>query len=68
MKKFMIASVRGKDFEIEGTDFANAWQNLCEREKDNGSLWKAMDSHRVKAAVERCGFTFFDGIAIKEIK
>lgn len=60
MNTYLIASVRGNDFLAEGNTPDQAWSNLCDKEKDNGSLWKTSDSHRNKTAVLKQGFTFFD--------
>lgn len=60
MNRYFIASLRGSDFVAEGNTPEEAWENLCEKEKDNGSLWKTGDSHRNKTAVATEGFTFFD--------
>lgn len=60
MNRYLIASVRGSDFVAEGITPQEAWKNLCEKEKDNGSLWKTGDSLRNKTAVAIECFTFFD--------
>lgn len=60
MPKYLIASVRGKDFEAEGNSPEEAWLNLCEAEKDNGSLWRTKDIYRNQKAVKLEGFTWFD--------
>lgn len=60
MNAYFIASVRGNDFLAEGNTPDQAWRNLCDKEKDNGSLWKTSDSYRNKTAVLKQGFTFFD--------
>lgn len=66
MKKYLFASLRGDDFEIEGNTPEEAWQNLCEREKDNGSLWKTQDECRNRCAVEKQGFSWLGCVAYKE--
>ena len=43
MKTYMFASLRGLDFIIDGFTPEDAWARLCEREKENGSLWKTGD-------------------------
>ena len=60
MPKYLIATVRGKDFEAEGNTPEEAWLNLCKAEKNNGSLWKTKDIYRNQAAVNFEGFTWFD--------
>lgn len=66
LKKYLFASLRGGDFQIEGSSPEDAWSRLCEREKENGSLWKAMDKHRNKLAVENEGFSWLGDVAYKE--
>ena len=60
MAKYLIASVRGKDFEVEGDTPEEALLNLYKTEKDNGSLWKTKDIYRNQKAVKNQGFTWFD--------
>ena len=60
MKKYIIASVRGKDFIVEAMSPDEAWVTLCAQEMHNGSLWKTSDSFRNRVAVEREGFTLFN--------
>lgn len=67
MNSYVIASLSGADVIIDGIDFQDALNNLCEREKDNGSLVKTRDSYRNWYAVAYDGFTHFNGIAIKQI-
>lgn len=68
IKKYLFASLRGKDFEIEGATPQEAWENLVEREKDSGSLWKAFDPVRNGFAVEKQGFEKLGEVAYKEVK
>lgn len=67
-KKYLFASLRGEDFEIEGATPQEAWENLVEREKDSGSLWKAFDPVRNRFAVEMQGFEKLGEVAYKEVK
>jgi hypothetical protein len=57
MKTYLFASLRGDDFEIQGESPEDAWRNLVEKEKDNGSLWKTSDVMRNKYAVRHEGFS-----------
>lgn len=57
-KRYIFASLRGPDFVISGNDPEDAWIRLCEREKDNGSLWKTSCKYRNAAAVKREGFSY----------
>lgn len=57
-KMYAFASLRGDDFVISGDDPEEAWFNLCEREKNNGSLWKTSCEHRNAAAVDQEGFSY----------
>lgn len=54
---YRFASVRGDDFEVEGTDPEDAWKNLCHRESENSVLWRCNDPYRNESAVEHEGFT-----------
>ena len=69
MKTYLFASLFGVDFKIQGTSPENAWQNLVEREKETGSIWKTSDWTRNKTAVEKQGFSFLtpNGPAYKQI-
>ena len=60
MAKYKFASLRGSDFVIEGDTPQDAWNNLCEREKNNGSLWKTQDRFRNKNAVHKQKFKYLD--------
>jgi hypothetical protein len=60
MPKYLIASVRGKDFEAEGDTPEEAWLNLFHAEKDNGTLWRVSDVYRNQRAVRDQGFTWFN--------
>lgn len=57
---YLIASLRGPDFEIQAATPENAWHKLVEREKENGVLWRTSDKFRNNAAVKSQGFTFYD--------
>lgn len=54
---YAFASLRGGDFQVHGTSPEDAWQYLCNREEENGVLWRTRDKYRNRAAVERQGFT-----------
>ena len=58
MTTYIFASLRGQDFEIEGSSPIDAWNNLCEREKDEGTLWRCFDEYRNKTAVDQFGFSY----------
>jgi hypothetical protein len=57
---YEFQSVRGKNFLVEGDNPQQAWRNLVNREKDNGTLWRCSDSYCNQYAVEHCGFTYLD--------
>lgn len=72
MNTYIFASLRGNDFTSEGKDVSDAYKNLCDKEKDNGSLWKLSDIHRNKTAVEKQGFKYFkleygNSVAYKQV-
>lgn len=60
MAKYKFASLRGSDFVIEGDTPQDAWNKLCEREKDNGSLWKTQDLFRNKNAVQKNKYKYLN--------
>lgn len=72
IKKYVFASLRGEDFEVEGVTPLDAWQNLCSREAQNGSLWKTSDKYRNEQAVKLQGFKklnlIYSWVAYKEIE
>lgn len=68
MPKFVFASLRGDDFESEGENVFEAYRNLCEREKDNGTLWRLFDDSRIEKAIELEGFHLWNGVAVKEVQ
>lgn len=73
MKTFEFASLRGDDFIAHGETAEEAWKNLVDAEKDNGSIWKTSDPLRNKCAVELQGFSLmesenFYSPAYREIK
>ena len=67
-----FATLRGNDFISDGNDVRDAYEHLCESEKDNGSLWKLGDSDRNNLAVQKEGFSYFSlgsfDIAYKKAK
>lgn len=67
MKLFIFASVRGADFQSFGKDVHEAYKNLVEKEKHNGSLWKLQDKIRNQWCFDN-GWRNLNGIAYKEIK
>jgi hypothetical protein len=58
MNTFIFCSGRGKDFVIQGENAQDAWSNLVEREKDNGTLWRCHDVYCNKYAITKLGFQF----------
>lgn len=60
MNAYIFASLRGPDFVAYGETPEIAYQNLCDEERENGSLWKLYDSHRNAMAVKLQGFTRLD--------
>lgn len=60
MKLFLFASLRGNNFKVTGNDVNDAWNKLCEREKDSGNMWKTSDPTRNICAVAFEGFTYID--------
>ena len=61
MKNYLFASLLGDNFKINGENPWDAWFNLVQREKNNGTLWRVSDEFRNEEAVEKEGFTFLDG-------
>lgn len=51
MKTFEFASLRGKNFRIQGETVEQAYANLVEREKDEGTLWRLHDIHMVEHCI-----------------
>ena len=73
MNHYTFASCRGRNFEIAGNTPKEAWEKLVEREKDNGTLWRASDPYMVKELTNK-DWKFlrasggFGGVAYKEQK
>jgi hypothetical protein len=68
--RYIFASLRTPEFTIDGISPEDAWKRLCEREKNNGNLWKTSDVYRNRYAVENQGFSWLtkvDGVAYKEV-
>lgn len=72
MNRYKFASVRGADFEAQGETPCDAFENLLQQEKDNGSLWRLHDPLRIKTAIAKEGFSMLKcngySAAYKEIK
>lgn len=60
MNTYIFASLRGSDFIAYGETPEIAYQNLCDEERENGSLWKLFDVHRNQCAVNKQGFSYLD--------
>ena len=58
MNKYIFASLRGADFIAYGETPEMAYQNLCDQERENGSLWKLNDRYRNQCAVSNQGFSY----------
>lgn len=66
MPVYIFASVRGKDFEIEGNDPFDAYRSLQHREKDKGTLWRLVDEYRNRHAVLHEGFEPLIGVDLDQ--
>ena len=71
MNHYTFASCRGPDFEIDGENPQEAWEKLVEREKDNGTIWRASDPYMVQALIKEGWKQLLSiggsGVAYKEI-
>lgn len=72
MNTYIFASLRGADFTAYGENPEVAYENLCNEERENGSLWKLFDAYRNRCAVEKQGFSLltpedFDSPAYKQL-
>ena len=59
MTKYVIASVRGNDFQVEADSPREAWAILSIQEQNTGRLWRTSCEYRNRYAVEMEGFTLF---------
>ena len=66
-KKYLFASCRGEDFEVEGDTPEDAWSRLVGREFGNGTLRRAFDTARNEFAIKSQGFKKMGEVAYKEI-
>lgn len=68
--RYVFASLREPDFKIDvplGTSVDEAYRLLCEREMNNGTLWKLFNDYRNKTAIEKFGFQPYFSTAYKVI-
>jgi len=56
MPIYQFKSLHGTDFFIEGDSPSDAYNNLCNREADNGTLWLLHDIYRNRHAVNNQRF------------
>jgi hypothetical protein len=51
--KYEFASLRGDNFIAEGNTPEDAYKNLVEQEKDEGTLWRLSDPYLVEHCIRR---------------
>lgn len=54
--QYEFCSLRGNNFRAEGNTPEEAWENLVEQEKNEGSLWRCNDYHCNRHAVQNGRF------------
>lgn len=62
---YEFASLRGDNFKSEAGTPEEAWLIICEREKDEGTLWRAFDQFLVESCIQKGWKTIFsDGMLV----